>query len=122
MHMNCNMEEVNTLKYFTKNELKSGMKVTTRDGNEYLCVKDFCYGDLFGLIHLGTDDRTYYLTLDHFRDDLSAYNPANDIVKVQQLSISDMNNLIKHIRDLYYNNPTNLEWLTIAQEIIFRVE
>ena len=104
------------MRYFSKSELKSGMKVVARDGNEYLCVKDCCHGDLFGLISLANNERTYYLPLNHFRDDLSAYNPTNSILRVERLSVSDMDKLIKHIKDLYRNNPTDLEWKIIAKE------
>lgn len=93
----------------TKNDLKSGMKVTLANGNVFLCIKDICYGDSLGFISLD-EKETYYITLEHFKDDLTAYNHDNDIVKVEQLSIEDIDKLVKEIKARYFQEPLSLKW------------
>lgn len=93
----------------TKNDLKSGMKVTLRDGRKFLCIKDICHEDLLGLICLDKND-TCYITLNHFKDDLSAYNPSNDIVKVETLSLENFDNFVKRLKFLFCQKPICLQW------------
>lgn len=96
----------------TKKDLKSGMRITLANGNVFLCIKDICYADVLGLIFLD-EKRTSYITLEHFKDDLTAYNPDNNITKVEQLSLEDFDKLIKAIKAIYFNNSLALEWKRI---------
>lgn len=93
----------------TKNDLKSGMKVTLANGNVFLCIKDICYEDILGLISLD-EDNTTYITLDHFRDDLTAYNPDNNIVKVEKLSLEKFDEFVKELKAMFFKTPIHLEW------------
>ena len=96
----------------TKKDLKSGMRITLANGNVFLCIKDICYADVLGLISLD-EKRTSYITLEHFKDDLTAYNPDSNITKVEQLSLEDFDKLIKAIKAIYFNNSLALEWKRI---------
>lgn len=96
----------------TKKDLKSGMRITLANGNVFLCIKDICYADVLGLISLD-EKRTSYIILEHFKDDLTAYNPDNNITKVEQLSLEDFDKLIKAIKAIYFNNSLALEWKRI---------
>lgn len=93
----------------TKNDLKTGMKITLRDGRKFLCIKDICYEDFLGLISLDEND-TSYITLDHIKDDLTACNPQNDIVRVESLSLQNLDEFIKRLKKLFLKKPINLEW------------
>ena len=64
------------MEQMTLNELKTGMHVVTRDGDEYIVLKDTCYGDkceddYYKDIIMGILPLHIYTGLSNYREDMT---------------------------------------------------
>lgn len=70
------------MEQMTKNELKTGMHVVTRDGNEYVLFKDTTFGSDF-MVTVNENDASFWSPLNSYNDNLTSEVDSDlDIVRV----------------------------------------